>query len=92
MGGQDFPDGFPFPGIPGRPQGRFNGDQEMIGQHPNKEMGFGAFLFMMENGAETEFRFQVSKGGFDPGDGHVVCPDLSRTESLPVGLNDLTAG
>ena len=66
MSGQDLPDGSPS-GIAGCSQGRFNGDQEMIGQHSNKEMGLGAFLFMMKNGTKAQFGFQVSKGRFYPG-------------------------
>jgi len=42
-------------------------------------MGLGAFLFMVKYGTETQFGFQISEGGFHPGNGHIVFPDLGRT-------------
>ena len=57
-------------------QSPLDGDQQMVGEHAEKDVGFGAALGVMEDWPLGERRFHIAEGVLGAGQQDVDAPEL----------------
>ena len=68
-----------------------DGDQQVIGEHAEEDVSFGAAFGVVEDRPLGERRFHVTEGGFGAGEQNVDAPELVAGEVLAIGLDQIAA-
>jgi hypothetical protein len=68
-----------------------DGDQQMVGEHAEEDVGFGVVLGLMEDRACGERRFHVAEGVLGAGEQGVDAPQFVAREIGAIGLEQIPA-
>jgi len=87
VGQQQVADGGPASAVPRLPRTMLDVDQEMVGEHGDKQMRFASFPALMVYGACSQVGLETAEGGLGAGQRHIRSPDPLRPQFVVRGAD-----